>query len=765
MKSPFQPKFFTRKSSHTPPASTTSSSSNPSTPSPASSLQEKKPKSPGRYYNNTSSTSLGIMGQANGKYELDTPPHTAGAEYFHSPLPTPEFYHAPHSAPVFGTASSGSSSKPSALSRALSQSQRRRADTSPARGPPLPPASSMPPPPPPPSAASLKALKTLGQLDVKESLRSFEALVVRAEAEAGIVHVEEDARTLRGMTRSKRSSTMASAGGSHFTAGSGMAPMHSVTPSGSVTASATPPGLRPTPHRRSSTSSIHSSRTSIKSARRAEREWRAKVAALSSGFSPSKDSSSGSGGAGGSGTVGSRGPVPPRRNLARLGQGSVKRTGTPTRSPLAASHITASAAATAASSPTIPTILAPSPSPSLEPTAAPTPGLLPFPALERTRTNGAKSIVGRKSFETLGHYIHLAAGEGHERQVSVPYSVSASSLRTDRTEVTGRVRQESVAASTLLALESAGEGVVVEEPEEEGEEKGEENGEEEPVKETDEVKEERAPTPTPAEKKPVPTQLALSSLPTRTAASPLAEAPCSTPVRTTPSSEPTTPYSPTTAYILSAPSIELAWQSEAFMLPRTKSGGVGAGVPGLDEPKTPVHTRHPFTLGTQDSPTPPTPPNKSPAPPPPPKPSAVPADRAIPRLWADQSTPRLIPTRQVPTPPAQAPSPTPTSVLKKKPSLPVTSSSGPLQPRRTQTAPNTYSHAHSHSFAYSQPAGSAKKNLLGSKEKNAPMKRYGNGAKGAMDLTPGMESGQRPPKSGLPRSDLERWLAGTSISA
>ncbi|ORX38710.1 hypothetical protein BD324DRAFT_622014 [Kockovaella imperatae] len=69
-------------------------------------------------------------------------------------------------------------------------------------------------------------------------------------------------------------------------------------------------------------------------------------------------------------------------------------------------------------------------------------------------------------------------------------------------------------------------------------------------------------------------------------------------------------------------------------------------------------------------------------------------------------------------------------------------------------------HAHNHANHRSKipSSGSAfKSQILGT---TAPAKRHER-----TDLTPGMESGQRPPKTGLPMADLQQWLRDTSIGA
>ncbi|WVO17685.1 hypothetical protein L204_105383 [Cryptococcus depauperatus] len=99
---------------------------------------------------------------------------------------------------------------------------------------------------------------------------------------------------------------------------------------------------------------------------------------------------------------------------------------------------------------------------------------------------------------------------------------------------------------------------------------------------------------------------------------------------------------------------------------------------------------------------------------------------------------RQLPTRPVPPPPSTVP----VFPRKKYSLLPPSSTAlpAPLQPCRSQK-PHTRDKG---------------------KGRVMPSKRHQ--VEKAMDLTPGMEDGIRPPKSGLPRSELEKWLANTVVA-
>lgn len=323
----------------------------------------------------------------------------------------------------------------------------------------------------------------------------------------------------------------------------------------------------------------------------------------------------------------------------------------------------------------------------------------------------------------------------------------------------------------------------------------------------------------------------------------------------TKSSSPPTPYSPVTAYILSAPLDQLGWgwatipgfgagfgggladghgfedglgrkKEVASLLgadPRVEQNNMkGAGsfkaIKGVEvqekaqekgkEPKTPVGSGHPFTLGKQDSPAPPTPPSKSPL-----------LCEKI-KIGGDQkhdgreketvlsnAISRQLPSRPVPSPPSSTsistsafvPNSLPTSTVpfifpvsnetgattsiypptntpsSYQPNNATKSRSSSTASRRTTTAlqpcrnlpsrsarspPKHFNKDGGFSKANSN-ANSIKVDAVGPRDKLPLMKRYARGGRRTgMDLTPGMESGVRPPKTGLPRSVSNYPLMG-----
>jgi hypothetical protein len=161
-------------------------------------------------------------------------------------------------------------------------------------------------------------------------------------------------------------------------------------------ATAIPAHLRPGSQRHSSITSASSRRKSIKSAHRAEREWRARVAGLAGAKAgPSRSS-----------VVELRGPVPPRRT-----PGPVMR----------------------------------SPSPEDDTLVTP-------PQTEKDNGTPAKSIFSNRSFETLGHYAHLMAETDdsplRDRKSSVAKSISSYFFDADSRSAT---RPSSMNANQLLS--------------------------------------------------------------------------------------------------------------------------------------------------------------------------------------------------------------------------------------------------------------------------------------------------------------------------
>ncbi|WVW85821.1 hypothetical protein I302_107859 [Kwoniella bestiolae CBS 10118] len=662
--------------------------------------------------------------------------------FHHSPPPThritspqpppssPAFYHAPHSAPVVPV-----SIRPKGLIRSLSA--KRRGDS---RRP-------SEPEPELPSMGSIKALRTPGQVDLKTSMKEFEALVQKAEMNAGIrpasPHENEVSSTFpKRSQHSKRPSI--------HKANFDNSPIPKL--------SATPAYLRPTPYRRnSSASSIHSSRVSIKSARRAEREWRAKVAALSSGFSPSTSSLLNSN-TSPKAPMRKGGPVPPKRTPMSTSAHAMSQTSRST-SPLNTEE---------------------------EGTVIVTP--------PHSAPNSFGIPLSNKSFETLGHYPNSSTvldsptpgattmedWEARERKPSVPHSAYSSVYSTMKNE-DGLARPISFASGQWLAPVNSSPLKIQVNAEQDESEVGlltpnsvcvngtptptatsvdsphRENlppfesfkssprmvgvpvlpQVETPRKES-EKKHQSLPSPprptTLQNRRPslhIPSSLEIPNSPPTlppfafsAPSSPGLVTPTkpilSTPIRNLPSSdEPQTPYSPTTAYILSAPdpSIDQLAYSSFANSPIKQSKGE-------DEPKTPVK-KHPFTFGAKPSPEP-------------------------------------ISMSRDPTGGSSGIGPLRSEVNQNigMGVIPRRKSVDPFIPRQLPSAGTALKPKH---HIQNLPLVSMKANIIGNNDgryaKEPGLKRL----RGRVDLTPGMENGCRPPKSGLPMADLERWLHNTSI--
>lgn len=168
---------------------------------------------------------------------------------------------------------------------------------------------------------------------------------------------------------------------------------------------------RPIHYRRTSGTSVKSGRISVKSPRRAEREWRAKVAALAHAASPH------------SSVVHLRGPVPPKRTPGT----SLPHRHTRSESPASDIVIT------------------------------------PPHSLPNDTNTPAFTVLENRSFETLGHHLPISPlvqrfeiGEGdRERKASVPRSVSSyylDPLNGSR----AATRPSSLATSQLLFTIPAG---------------------------------------------------------------------------------------------------------------------------------------------------------------------------------------------------------------------------------------------------------------------------------------------------------------------
>ncbi|WVQ68156.1 uncharacterized protein L199_006362 [Kwoniella botswanensis] len=656
------------------------------------------------------------------------PPHRITSP---TPQPcSPAFYHAPHSAPVVPV-----TTKPKGLIRSLSA--KRRGESRRPSGSEIEP--ELPP------VGNIKALKTLGQVDLKASMREFEELVQKAEIDAGIRAPSPPTQEQISSTFPKRSQNIKRGSIHHQTYDNSPIPR----------LSATPAYLRPTPYRRnSSASSIHSSRVSIKSARRAEREWRAKVAALSSGLSPSTSTSI-PGNTPPKNTIKIKGgPVPPKRTPMSTSAHAMSQTSRST-SPLYTEE---------------------------EGTIIVTP---PRPAPQSFGTP-----LSNKSFETLGHYpnsstvldsptpISATEWEGRSRKPSVPHSAYSSVYSTLRDE-DGMARPISFASGQWLApvnssplkiditstqntedegvLLSANSVCVNGTPTPDSPHRDNlppfESFKSSPrmvgnsvlptVETPTKMKHHSLPSPprptTQPKRRPslhIPSLEIPNSPPTLP---PLAFSAPSTPGLVTPTKpilstptrgveEPSTPYSPITAYILSAPSPsidQLAFSTSygAFVpSPIRKTTSTSAEV-NEDSPKTPVR-KHPFTFGAKPSP----------------EPITINRESSADGQNAGMS---IIPRRNH-----------------------VNHNSSSYIPR---SLPST-NHAQVQNNAL-RPKNHLqnipmpiKSNIIGTGTDSRYAKEPGlRRLRGKVDLTPGMENGCRPPKSGLPMADLERWLQNTSI--
>ena len=257
---------------------------------------------------------------------------------------------------------------------------------------------------------SAKAARTLG-----EELKTFEAMVMTAETRAGMEGVTHSKATKASpFAKAKRQSLetqttlpttpipySAPAGGATLSS-LGSIPFAGASGIGGI-------GGRQGTHRRSSSSSVKSGLASIKSAGRAEKEWRARVAGLAAANNTHL-TTSGDHTINTDGIPKSRkpteyfGPVPPRRT---------PRTTTPT--PRLDGDRSASPGSDALVTPPHTTV--------------------ETDLLERGTP--AKSIASDRTFETLGHYAHRSPTHanhaildhreiGHEgRKASVPYSISS----------------------------------------------------------------------------------------------------------------------------------------------------------------------------------------------------------------------------------------------------------------------------------------------------------------------------------------------------
>ncbi|WWC90910.1 uncharacterized protein L201_005848 [Kwoniella dendrophila CBS 6074] len=758
---------------------------------------------------------------------------------FHHSLPpvSPTLYHSPHSAPIIPTSSSSSITKPKGLIRSLSAKRR----TSPKSKPDVDTSeiehiqNNELPPLPRVNGNNVKALKTLGQFDLKNSIKEFEALVEKKELDAGIVSISRSnspalAHTVRSETPITSNANSSLARGisnkqkrvSRITSNGRNSPIPKL--------SNTPAYLRPeptSPYKKSSgllssAASIHSSRVSIKSAKRAEREWRAKVAALSSGFQPTSNTYVNT-----SPRAPSKlksGPVPPKR--------------TPHSQSTCAFSTSASSSASRSRSTTplddtveVGTIVITPPH-----TAA-----IPF-----------GTPLSSKSFETLGHYPNSSSfpaildsptpgsrtnewnnEEPRTRKPSVPHSAFSSVYSTIKDEQDGcSVRPISFASGQWLApLQSSPLKVNINSTDNQDDEtdlytSSQVTSDDSVITPTfdpshkdklppfesfkssprmintailpsmdlpekqdnfiDEVERRHQSLPSPPrltavqERRPslhIPSLNIPSNPPTlppltfsTTPPSPGLITPTnpilSTPTRILKKEEPSTPYSPTTAYILSAssPTIDQLAISTSFgsFIPSPEQpmrkaeiieehdsqmrSDTGAG------PQTPIK-KHSFTFGAKPSPG---------------------LTSNMSREVSQESTggsSHIVPLRthnRIFTEPfVDRPHLNNGNVIPRR-----KSSVDQFIPRQLPSTINSKSNqSHSNALKPRQQNlpynidKSIKTNVIGSSmindkyPKEPGLKRL----RGKIDLTPGMDNGCRPPKSGLPMADLERWLQNTSI--
>ncbi|KAK8854950.1 hypothetical protein IAR55_003690 [Kwoniella newhampshirensis] len=648
------------------------------------------------------------MGQTQGKLESEfSPQHRhrtpsssspGTKDPFHRPTLS-KHYRAPHSAPVLPTKKSST-----AVGIFRSLSQKRAEDD--------------PPPRVKSSRPNDKVSKQSAGMDLADAFKTFEALVVKAETEAGVF--SDEIKTTYRPTD------------------------HSIP---RPLPPYPPPNLVSSFQQRTSTSSIQSpSRGSVKSARRAEREWLAKVAALSSGMNPRHSDTN-------SDKVTTphpyRGPVPPRRQR-----------------PATSARQSNSSPSTEDETSLV--LITPPPS----------------------STENGRTLMSSISFETLGHHVRLVSntsstrlvqGNGRGIKPSVPRS-AISSFYADGGNGTGS-RPNSFAASMVLLstipldedtdrspsviLSSSSDVGPVNCPssliESEGrpDEKGERDddhvdlGKEQEIgrKAGGEVKIRMNQIAT-ALNEPNLEPSVTANAPQRSSESSSVEPIPHTPTRSSakPTIKPLMSYSPTTEYILSAPSIEhLAWSGDSLLF----------------DPSTPTIEagKHPFaSIGVQCSPELPSPPSKS----------HDQVDLISPSTsLANDVTPTIACPRDIILPSNMR---THDEIKKKTKPFPRAQDSYPsnnnllsftaLKSRSINISTSSLSHTQrsASASARSKQHDSSKVDIVGrkgDKSRPTPISKRMRG----IDLTPGQEEGgSRPPKSGIPRSELERWLAGTATA-
>lgn len=602
-----------------------------------------------------------------------------------------------------------------------------------------------------------------GKRSIVDDLDAFEALVEAAEARSGTL---------------SRSQTRMSAAPPSLAEEAG--------PQTPVPVVARPPYVR----HLSSPSGNSSRSPSIKSARRAEREWRAKVAALSAStdgkrMSPKSAATSGP-------AARARGPVPPPRRPTTASNAHVATPPAQVRS--------------AVDSPGETLILTPAAS---------------DPVLDHPIPIKSPSPLSIKSFSTLGHHVGRsslllsapAAAESlcrtvRDRKASVPRSVStyyASGAMADRS------RPSSLAAIGLLAISGDCES---DNSEDQGTpDAGQWVDEEAPGEYVDGTTEKRAmsadethstptasfrsartssslpATPRGASMRPTPDQTPapVPSHPDDTAqtaaqmavtGATLTDRPPQTPVRATSEISPSTRCSPTTAQILAADFLDFSFDNLEFALfPAPSTPAKNPSAHPYAACRTPtVHTVAPSPIGPSPPPKPPksllrlSPPPSAPLPQ---RPDAVPAPAR------QQSMPPVTERKHLPK------RSTSLRRMADQSFLPL-GAAGPADSKaRSQRRPG-----------FRQVNNDSRLQILGTDsagaQRQATDARQAGPPKPAVildrtlifssledDLTPGTQTGQRPPKSGMPisvsaksevggqmliRQELEKWLRGTSIS-
>ena len=363
---------------------------------------------------------------------------------FISPSPhadSPMSYSVKGNSPLPSTPLSANTLRPRTLARKLSRKVpiRRMTDTSGHQRSPS-------------TAQSLgKAARTLG-----EDMKSFEEMIMAEESRAGDDVSRDDDRPFASYLPTKTNelgnleSSMEPAPGPHS------APVISRGPACPLAAS------KNGHHRRTSSNSVYSSKTSIKStgSRRAEKEWRAKVAALALKSGSPRTST----------IVEVRGPVPPKRSMLR------PQTANPCSS-FNTPPLNTDPSDLLSSSPNSEKLVTP-PHTEVDGSVCGQLGQPTYVCLNDVEGKRARSFVSSRSFDTLGHHpfssipigLDSRSGtideddleeisEARTRKASVPLSVSSysrsvSSFYFDPNGSRVSSRPTSIATANLLSTAS-----------------------------------------------------------------------------------------------------------------------------------------------------------------------------------------------------------------------------------------------------------------------------------------------------------------------